>query len=64
MVFVKFLICVVLWMIAYRICEKFPFDFMQTMFSKNKDGKPTQYQYFHFYTTVYMIVFLIVFLIL
>ena len=63
MEFVKFLICVVLWMIAHRICEKFPFDFMQPMFSENKDGKPTQYQYFDFYTTVYMLVVLIVFLI-
>ena len=63
MIIVKFLICVLLWIGAHKVCEGYPYEFMMPMYEKNEDGKPKQYDYFDFYTTIYMIVFLIVILI-
>ena len=52
----QFIVAIVLWVIARKICENFPFDFME-----KKDLKP--YDYFDFYSTVYMLVFFIIILI-
>ncbi len=61
--FVKFLICVVLWIVAHKICEGYPYEFMMPLYEDNENGKPKPYDYFDFYSTVYMLVFLIVILI-
>ena len=52
----KFIISIVVWVIAHKVCSKYPFDFMD-----KKELKP--YDYYQFYSTVYMIVFLIALLI-
>ena len=50
----KFFIMIGIWCLAHKICMKFPFDFME----KGADElKP--YDYYWFYSTVYMIVILI-----
>lgn len=49
---------IVLWIIARKICENFPFEFME---KTEKDLKP--YDYFDFYSMVYMLVFFIIILI-
>lgn len=56
----KFLLAIALWIVAHRICERFPFEFMEDVFD---DGGPKPYDYFKFYALVYMIVFLIIILI-
>ena len=50
----KFIISIFIWAIAHIICNKFPFDFMQ-----DKD-KLKPYDYYWFYSTVYIIVILII----
>ena len=58
MIFVlKLIIAILLWVIAHRICEKYPYDWM----IKKDDLKP--YDYYSFYSFVYMMVFLIIILI-
>lgn len=54
----QFFVAIVLWIIAHKICENFPFEFME---KTEKDLKP--YDYFDFYSTVYMLVILIMILI-
>jgi len=54
----QFIVAIVLWIIAHKICEKFPFEFME---KTEKDLKP--YDYFSFYSMVYMLVILIIILI-
>lgn len=62
MIIVKLLICILLWIVAHKVCEGYPYEFMMPMYEENEDGKPKQYDYFHFYSTIYMIVFLIIIL--
>ena len=54
----QFIVAIVLWVIARKICENFPFEFME---KTEKDLKP--YDYFDFYSTVYMLAFFIIILI-
>lgn len=52
-----------LWIGAHKVCEGYSYEFMMPMYEENEDGKPKQYDYFDFYSTIYMIVFLIIILI-
>lgn len=54
----KFIFGVALWVVAHTICGKFPFKNM----NKTADElKP--YDYFQFYSAIYMVVFLILLLV-
>ena len=60
MIIVKIIICILLWIVAHKICYGYPYEFMKDIYKDNEDGKPQPYDYFQFYADVYMIVFLIV----
>lgn len=53
----KIIIAVVLWFFAHAICERFPFEW-----TPDKDNLQP-YDYYRFYSLVYMMVFLIIILI-
>jgi hypothetical protein len=57
--FIQFFISIVIWIIANFICEKYPFTTFQTEIEKLKP-----FDYYRFYSSVYMGAFLIIVLIL
>lgn len=58
LVFIQFFISIVIWIIAHFICEKYPFTKFQTEIEKLKP-----FDYYRFYSSVYMGAFFIIVLI-
>jgi hypothetical protein len=60
MIVIKFIIAILIWMGVDWVCENIPFNEMQ----KHLDRELTQYDYFHFYGTVWMLGFVVIIVLL